>query len=500
MQTKPNIVIFNPDQWRGDVMGHMGNPAAVTPNLDRLVSTDAVSFRNAYCQNPVCTPSRCSFMSGWYPHTRGHRTMHYMLRDNEGEENLLRTLRDNGYFVYWGGKNDLVPGQHGFAKDADIKFSPTDEDYQRWGHTPRPGLHGWTPWRGEPGSDTYYSFMAGKLPTDDDDIYCDGDWAQILGAIDFISSYEGEQPVCIYLPLLYPHPPYGVEEPWFSAIPRDRLPARAPAPESWDDKPSILQGIYEGQNLQGWTEDRWTELRTTYYGMCARLDHQFGLLIDALRDKGMYDDSAVFLFSDHGDFTGDYGLVEKTQNTLEDVLTHVPFVVKPPSGVTVQPRVSEAMVELVDFPATVYALTGIEPPHWHFGRSLLPVVAGESDEHRDAVFSEGGRLRHESQADEHESTGARNDGASHYWPRIQLQIDHDHDYHGKAAMCRTTTHKYVRRLYEKDELYDLRADPLEQWNLIDDPAYADVLLSLKERMLQWYQETADVVPLVGDRR
>jgi arylsulfatase A-like enzyme len=61
---KPNIIIFNPDQWRGDVMGHLGNPGAVTPNVDRLVQENAVSFSTAFCQNTVCTPSRCSFMTG----------------------------------------------------------------------------------------------------------------------------------------------------------------------------------------------------------------------------------------------------------------------------------------------------------------------------------------------------------------------------------------------------------------------------------------------------
>jgi len=61
---RPHLVIFNPDQWRGDVLGFAGNPAAVTPNLDRLVASDAVGFTSAFCQNPVCTPSRCSFMSG----------------------------------------------------------------------------------------------------------------------------------------------------------------------------------------------------------------------------------------------------------------------------------------------------------------------------------------------------------------------------------------------------------------------------------------------------
>ncbi len=501
MSKKPHILIFNPDQWRGDVLGHLGNPAAVTPNLDRLVETDAVSFRVAACQNTVCTPSRCSFMTGWYPHVHGHRTMHYMLRHSEREPNLLRVLRDNGYFVWWGGKNDLIPGQFGYAEDCDIKYHPTEQDYARWGYTPKPGLHTWTPWRGEPGSDTYYSFYAGQLHTGGEDIYCDGDWAMVLGAIDFIRNYHGEQPLCIYLPLLYPHPPYGVEDPWYSLIDRDKVPDRAPTPDNWMLKASILKGIAEGQNLQGWTEDRWTELRATYYGMCARLDHQFGMLMDALLGAGLYDDTAVFLFSDHGDYTGDYGIVEKTQNTFEDALSRVPFVIKPPKTTHVKPGVSEALVELVDFSATVYDLAGIEPGYWSFGRSLLPVLTGESDTHRDAIFCEGGRLLGEEQAMEKPSLDRLNDPTlTQYWPRIRRQISDEYPWHTKAAMCRTKEYKYIRRHYELDELYNLREDPQETTNLINNPAYAGILVQLKERLLTWYMDTCDVVPFETDKR
>ena len=176
-----------------------------------------------------------------------------------------------------------------------------------------------------------------------------------------------------------------------------------PAPESWAALPSMLKGLVEAQGLHGWTEERWAELRATYYGMCGRVDHQFGLVVEALRQRGLYDDTALFFFSDHGDYTGDYGLVEKTQNTFEDCLTRVPFVVKPPRSVPVRPRVCDALVELVDFPATVEALAGITPRHTHFGRSLLPLVAGTAGEHRDAVFCEGGRLRGERHCMELES-------------------------------------------------------------------------------------------------
>ena len=495
MPKQPHIIIFNPDQWRGDVLGHVGNPAAVTPNLDRLVETDGVSFRNAVCQNTVCTPSRCSFMTGWYPHVRGHRTMYYMLRNREGEPNLLKTLRDNGYFVWWGGKNDLVPGQEGFEEFCDIKYEPEDRPKPIW------TMDKQDEWRGEPGSDSYYSFYVGKMETGADDYYYDKDWANVLGAIDFIRNYEGDQPLCIFLPLTYPHPPYAIEEPWYSLIDRDKLPARTPAPEDWSRKPSLLQGIHDEQGLQDWPEERWTELRAVYYGMCSRLDHQFGLLMDALREREMYDDSAVFMFSDHGDYTGDYGIVEKTQNTFEDALARVPFIVKPPTNRPVRPRVSDALVELIDFPATVYDLAEIEPGYSHFGRSLAPVLTGETDEHRDAIFCEGGRLLGEEQAMEKDSlTRLKDPGKSLYWPRIKHQTSDDHPWHTKATMCRTREFKYIRRHYEQDELYDLWNDPRETVNLIDDPQYAAILMQLKERMLTWYMETCDVVPFDTDQR
>lgn len=84
--------------------------------------------------------------------------------------------------------------------------------------------------------------------------------------------------------------------------------------------------------------------------MSAKVNHQFDMIINALKDAGIYNDSAIFLFSDHGDFTGNYGLVEKTQNTFE---------IKPPSNIKVKPGICNALVELIDFPATVEALADL---------------------------------------------------------------------------------------------------------------------------------------------
>ncbi|MFX0081206.1 MAG: sulfatase-like hydrolase/transferase [Candidatus Hodarchaeota archaeon] len=499
MNKKPPIIIFNVDQWRGDVLGHVGNPAAETPNLDKIVEQDAVSFSNAFCQNPVCTPSRCSFMTGWYPHVRGHRTMYHMLHLDRDEPNLLKILKDNGYFVWWAGRNDLISAKEDLREHCDIYFWPSREHRERWGYDWMPNLHQSDSWRGKPESDDYYSFFAGKLDTQNKDIYFDIDWGVILGAIDFIKDYDKEKPFCMYIALVNPHPPYGIEEPWFSLIDRNKLPARKNPPRDWFGKPSLLKGIYERQKLQDWTKDRWNELRATYYGMCTRVDHQFGLLIEELKKRGFYNNSGIFIFSDHGDFTGDYGLVEKTQNTFEDCLTNVPFIIKPPDNIDVKPRVSDALVELLDFSETVFDLAGINPNYSRYGKSLVPLLQGETENHRDAVFCEGGRLYGEKHAMELESTSALIPGGL-YWPRVSLQITDDGPYHGKAVMCRTKDFKYIRRLYEEDELYDLRSDPEEQINVIDDSKYKDILISLRERMLTWYVETCDVVPFETDWR
>jgi arylsulfatase A-like enzyme len=489
-------VLFNPDQWRGDVVGHLGNPAAATPTLDRLAATDGVSFRWAFCQNPVCTPSRCSFMTGWYPHTRGHRTMRHMLHPEWGEPVLLRILKDSGYTVWWGGKNDLVPGQDGPDAFCDIKYRPSVEDYRRWGRRRLDSGDLDPNWRGYPGAATYYNFYYGKIESDGP--ICDADWANVLGAVDFIRSYDGEKPFCLYLPLTYPHPVFRVEEPFFSMIDRSKIPERIPAPEGDSYEPLMRQGIRSRMQLEEMTEEDWRELRAVYYGMCARVDHQLGLVLEALADAGSYDETALLFFSDHGEYAGDYGLVEKAQNTFEDCLTRVPLLVKPPGNISAVPGVRDNLVELIDVTATVYALSGIVPDYDHFGRSLLPLLADEDGEHRDAVFCEGGRLFHEEQCTEIANNPTL-DRKSLYWPRQYAQVNNGID-HGKAAMCRTGRHKYVRRLFEPDQLFDLQIDPRETNDVAHDPAYAAILHDMERRMLDWYMETCDVVPRAIDER
>ena len=168
-----------------------------------------------------------------------------------------------------------------------------------------------------PNSEQWYSFQYGKIETPEGGILHDFDWNMVRGAIDEIRNGPKDKPLCMYLPLTFPHPPYACEDPWFSAIDRDAVPPPIATPDDWSHKSEILKLIYDRQGQQQRDPAWWQEVRATYYAMIARLDHQWGMLCEALKDAGMYNDTALMCFSDHGDFTGDYGLVEKVQNSFE---------------------------------------------------------------------------------------------------------------------------------------------------------------------------------------
>lgn len=490
MGNQTHIIIMNPDEMRADVLAHLGNPAARTPNLDEFARTDAVSFRNAYCQNPVCVPSRCSFFTGLYPHTRGHRTMTHLLRP--GEPSLFGELKDAGYDVWMNDRNDLCAGQYpGWVE------SQASEIFYPGNGKPAPGPV--ESLRGEKGSKYYYSHFGGRLGLDETGRNYSTDDETVDAAIAKIRQWKpGDAPLCLFLGLLYPHTPYQVEEPYYSSIDRTRLPRRIRA-EDCSGKPKIEDLIRGYEQMDGFTEADWDELRAVYLGMCMKIDDQFGRLMDALKHAGIYDDCAVFFMSDHGDFTGDYTLVEKAQNCFEDCLSRVPFLVKPPKHENVDAGISDSLTELVDLYATVMDYAGVKPSHTHFGKSLRPVLKNRSVSVRSYAFCEGGRLPGETHCDEyHTASGGVAGDDDVYWPKKMAQANDE--AHAKAIMIRDSRYKYISRSAGQDELYDLSDDPGEMHNRIDDPALAAEQSRLQREMLKWLQATCDVVPYDHDRR
>lgn len=234
MKKRPNIIIFNPDEMRYDALHHMGSKAAITPNLDAITKHDAQSFSNAYCQNPVCVPSRCSFFTGLYPHVRGHRTMSYLL--HPGEDSLLKELKDNGYYVWMNDRNDLTAAQiDGWTESqANELFIPKSLK------TPGPLKK----YKGDLNGKFFYSHFNGELGLDENGKNYTADDQAIDAAIERIMNPVDDRPQCIFLGLYYPHVPYQVENPYFSAIDRKKLKKRIDFSKT-KDKSVIMNEIHK---------------------------------------------------------------------------------------------------------------------------------------------------------------------------------------------------------------------------------------------------------------
>lgn len=488
MAKRPHIIIFNPDEMRADALHHLGNEASITPNLDKLIEADGQSFSNAYCQNPVCVPSRCSFFTGLYPHVRGHRTMSYLL--HPGEDSLLKELKDSGYYVWMNDRNDLTAGQiEGWTE------AQADEIFIAKPLKTAGPLHNY---KGALNSKFFYSHFNGKLGLDENGKNYTADDQAVDAAINLIQNPKDDRPLCIFLGLNYPHVPYQAEEPYFSAIDRQKLKKRIDYSFT-KDKSAIMQEIHRRMHNEELTEDDWNEIRATYLAMCMKVDESFGKLIKALKEKGIYDDTAIFFLSDHGDFTGDYSLVEKAQNTFEDCLTRVPFLIKPPASYALDPGVNPCLTELVDFYATVLDMAGIKSSHTHFGRSLVNNLKDRALPNRDFVCSEGGREPGEIHCDEYHTKGPNGpDLANDYYPRQNAQ--RDDLAHAKGIMIRDYNYKYISRTIGQDEFYDLRSDPNELINQINNPQYKDEIQKKEHNLLKWLERTADIVPFQYDER
>lgn len=496
---KDNVILVIADQWRSDSLGLNGNPATYTPNLDELAA-DGVNFSNAYCQNPVCVPSRCSFLSGLYPHTLGHRTMHYL--QWEEVPNIMKTFKENDYQVYWGGRNDFLHLDADISKYCDVRFDPIAEMMKMMKQAPkdasRPNMMSKgreleTEWRSKPGHN--YSHFRG---IDERNTFLGQyDLGVFKNAINFIENRETDRPFFMHVAGMLPHPPYGVVEKYLEHIDITKIdePIRLTA-EELEKKASILRGIRNNQEVYKLSDKELIELKYVYYAMGTELDEYIGMLVETLKEQSIYDETTIVFFADHGDYTGDYEIAEKNQNTFEDMLTNVPLIIKPSKSHEVKSRTTDALVELIDIQSTVFDYAGITPKEINFGKSLKEVIAG-SEQHRKYVHCEGGRTELDGSYAHDAGHGPEND----YWPRTSEQTKIPQ--HTKALMVRSDAYKYIFRLYESDEFYDLTADPHERNNIIEsinDEAVKGILNEMKYEALGHMVFSSDFVPNRYDKR
>ncbi|MER5443020.1 sulfatase-like hydrolase/transferase [Streptomyces sp. NPDC002790] len=474
-RSRPNFLFFIPDQLRADALGAFGNTHISTPHLDALAAR-GTRFDHAYVQHPVCSPSRASFLTGWYPHTAGHRTLTHLLKP--WEPNVLRSLKESGYHVAW-------PGMRGdtFAPGA----TELSVDEYGYGITPteavRPTPRGTWP-GGETAARLHYR---GRLPEDPDRV--DADEATVRSAECWLSQAPDDRPWVLFVPLVAPHCPFEVEEPWYSMYNRATLPAPVAAVDDTTQEPAFMEAVRRRFGIKDTSADTWREITATYYGMISRMDDQLGRLTKALHDHGHAADTVTFFFADHGEYLGDYGLIEKWPSALHPCITRAPLVVS--GGDLPAGQSTDALVELVDIVPTVLELAGVAPDHRHFGRSLVPVLHAPDAEHRQYAFTEGGfSAEEEPQLEEADFPYDLKAALQHERPELV----------GRAICVRDHDWSYVWRLYEPAELYHRTDDPHERTNLAGHPEHTTTETRLRDAVLRWLVDTSDTIPFDRDPR
>ena len=466
---KPNLIFYMPETLRADSLGCYGHPLVKTPHMDAMAA-QGVRFTNCHVQNPVCGPSRCSLLTGWPVHVRGHRSLYYFLHDDE--PNLFRYLKQDGYDVHWFGKNDLLAPET-FASSV-TRFQPAGG-----GRNPP------NPW---PASDPhYYSFLYGPGGDRRDT----PDYRGVQGAIKVLE--QSEKPFCLFLPLAYAHPPFSAPKDFHNMYkPADVPPLRPP---DLPRKPNFFEAIRRTRRLNELNDSDFRTMQAVYLGMISYSDWLLGELLAAVDRTNHANDTAIFLFSDHGEWGGDYGLVEKWPSAIDECLDHVPLIARVPGNK--KGHVSREIVELYDVMATSLELAGIEAQHTHFARSLTPQLHGAAGDANRAAFCEGGYNTNEPQL--FEPAMNKDQAAEIYYPKRTLQNEHPETI-TRATGIRTHDYRLVHRPDGVSELYDLKRDPREINNVYADRSYTSRRETLHGQMLDWYVRTADVAPKKQDPR
>ena len=437
---RPNILWYCTDQQRFDTIGALGNPHVATPTIDSLVN-NGVALTHAYCQSPICTPSRSSFMTGMYP-SRVHNTRNGNETFPAYPPVITKLIADSGYDCGLIGKFHLQSAGHRTEPRIDDGFS-----YWKFSHAPRDDWsegHDYAQWVSSRGGDLdALRESEDRVPPE----YHQTTWGSEC-AIDFIKSHQdASQPWLLNLNIYDPHPPFIPPKAY-----ADRFDAaKMPGPYFRDSdltQQTKLASLDFQDELRTPEEHNAFQVQAWYYAMIAQIDDQLARILATLDATGQRDNTIILFTSDHGEALGDHGLMFKGCRFYEG-LVRVPLIFSWPgkfaSGVQ-----SDALVELLDMTSTLMELCQLETPDYMQGKSLMPILRGETDghDHREFVRSE-----YFDALDPHFTGGTGTFGTMYRTRKYKLCM-----YHNKQL----------------GELYDLEADPWEFNDLWDSPEHQSI--------------------------
>ena len=358
----------------------------MTPGLAEL-SSEAMTFNRAFCQYPVCGPSRASFMNGLYPQSSGVLDNTADIRETRpGTVSMPQFFKENGFWTASVGKVFHSPRhEHGdVAWDEFVRFENDELPVVTEARRKFEAEHGSVDnpknkklWK--PIEKSAKSKLDAQTPPGygrsglTDEQHKDGKNARQV-ANWLREKSNGDKPFFIACGIQKPHVPFLAPDKWFDLYPIDQITYEADKPNLWDNLPkSAISRRYEafGFEFSKENDQLRREYMQAYHACVSFIDAQVKIVLDALKESGHWDDTVVIFTSDHGYHLGDHFVWGKV--TLFDIGAKVPFIIHAP-GLTTGGTRSDAMVELIDIYPTLVELTGLTPPEHLQGMSLQPLL------------------------------------------------------------------------------------------------------------------------------
>lgn len=461
MAKRKNLLFILSDQQRLDTVSAYGqNKICRTPNIDALAA-NGMKFTHAFTPSPICAPARASLMTGLFPHRHGVVDNYTDIRD--GIPLLGNCMAQAGYYCGYAGKWHVSPNRK--PTDCGFEDGKAFMGYGFPGSRVFPSLKFDAPPANQPNYYEEYLKDHGYWPVDISEGYMGNNpalqiqemYARHDGPVESTIEYFVAQETCRLLekaskedrPFFLwsnfwgPHSPSIVPEPYYSMYNPSDIPEHPSYCETFEGKP---YGHYLTEKMWGLGDAGWpgfAQIIARYYGHCTMIDDMVGMIVNKLKDLGMFEDTIIVYTADHGDCLGAHRLIEKGA-FMYDEITRIPMVVSGAGHTD-----CDSMVYLHELMPTALEIAGVKPPKPVDGESLLPLMNGtQSGNGRTHVFGEF----------------------------------HSHFYVCRQRYIRTPRYQFTFNESERGELYDLEEDPYQLRNVCGDPQYADIKRRLMDEM------------------
>ena len=376
---RPNVLFLICDDLNCD-LGCYGHPLVKTPNIDRLAAR-GVRFEHAYCQYPLCGPSRASFMTGLYPdQTLIHRNSVYIREHLPDVNTMSQMFRDVGYSAARVGKifHYNVP-KH-------IGTSGHDDPYS-WNYTINPEG------RDVHEEDKIFSLVPGSFGATLSWLAADGtdaeqtDGIAAIEAGNVLKKHAGSGASFFLAVGLYrPHTPYVAPKKYFEMYPLEKIKVPTVPKGYLDTIPAAARAsVTRKKQQEQLVGDLAQQAIRAYYASITFADAQLGQILKTLDETGLTKNTIVVFTSDHGYHMGEHGHYQKT--TLFENAAHVPLVIAGP-GVEAIGQTADTPAEMVDFYPTLAGLSGLEAPAFLAGVSLVPALKNASAMPRESALTQ----------------------------------------------------------------------------------------------------------------